>query len=129
AMARHFSRRLGIASPSQEDARALIGAAEQHMRAAEIGPDAFFFTHRGGRNAPDGPLGEALEKAAPLPGALDHALWSQPAPPSMIIDEVERIWSAIDDKDDWQALADTLSTLRLLGIALREVEDLATVSA
>ncbi|WP_310534309.1 protein adenylyltransferase SelO family protein [Novosphingobium sp.] len=134
AMARHFSRRLGIASPSPEDARALIGAAEQHMREREIGPDAFFFTHRGGRNAPDGPLREALAKARPLPGALDHAFWSQPAPPSMVIDEVERIWSAIDDKDDWQALADTLSAIRTLGSALRdvggsgEVEDLATDS-
>lgn len=125
AMARHFSRRLGIAEPSLEDARALIGAAEQHMREREIGPDAFFFTHRGGRNAPDGPLGEALSKARPLPGALDHAFWSEPAPPSMLIEEVERIWSAIDDKDDWQALANTLSAVRILGSALREVEDLA----
>ncbi|MEJ6010980.1 protein adenylyltransferase SelO family protein [Novosphingobium aquae] len=129
AMARHFSRRLGIADPKPEDARELIGAAEKHMREREIGPDAFFFTHRGGRNAPDGPLGEALAKARPLPGALDHAFWSQPAPPTMVIDEVERIWSAIDDKDDWQALADTLSALRTLGSALREVEDLATDSA
>ncbi|MCW1403903.1 YdiU family protein [Novosphingobium sp. MW5] len=119
AMARHFCRRLGVVEPSLDEARAPISAAEKHMRENEIGPDAFFFAHRGGRNRPDGPFGDALAKLQPQPGALDHPIWSSPAPPTMLIDEVERIWSAIDEKDDWQPLADTLSAVRSLGSALR----------
>lgn len=119
AMARHFCRRLGVIEPSLDEAKALIASAERHMRENELGPDAFFFAHRGGRNPPNDPFGEALAKLLPRPGALDHPLWSTPAQPAMLIDEVERIWSAIDEKDDWQVLADTLSAVRTLGSALR----------
>jgi len=35
---------------------------------------------------------------------LDHAYFQRRAPCTMLIDEVERIWSAIADHDDWSAL-------------------------
>ena len=35
------------------------------------------------------------------------------------IEEVERIWAAIADRDDWQPLGDKVAAIRRLGDALR----------
>jgi hypothetical protein len=42
------------------------------------------------------------------------------APPSNHIDEVERIWAAIAERDDWQPLAEHVVAIRRLGAALGE---------
>ncbi len=118
AMARRFAWRLGVAPMNVDQAKLLVGAAEKHMRETGIGPDAFFFEHRGLRDVPDGEFGDMLGRLTPLAGALDDPLWSQIAPPSMLIDEVEAIWSAIDANDDWQMLAEKIGSVRLLGQAL-----------
>ncbi|MEO7246961.1 MAG: protein adenylyltransferase SelO family protein [Novosphingobium sp.] len=118
AMARRFAWRLGVAPIDVDQAKLLVGAAEQYMRESGIGPDAFYFQHRGGRNAPEGEFGEMLARLTPLDGALDHPLWSQPEPPSMLIDEVEAIWSAIDVNDDWQGLGEKIGSIRQFGQAL-----------
>jgi uncharacterized protein YdiU (UPF0061 family) len=115
AMARRFTWRLGVQSRGQKADFPVIAAAEQVMREGAIGPDAFFFTHRGGRQA-SGVLGEALAGYEPLPG--DHPYWSGAAPQSMLIDEVEAIWSAIAEQDDWQPLHDKVAALRAMGEAL-----------
>src|SRR5690606_30408850 len=60
AMIRRFCWRLGVAPAEQDRDIALIEAAEQEMREREIGPDQFFFAHRGGRNA-SGALASALD--------------------------------------------------------------------
>src|SRR5690606_28428223 len=78
-------------------------------------PDAFFFAHRGGRGA-DGDWAQALQLYEPL--ASDHPYWSGAAPQSMLIDEVEAIWSAIADREDWQVLEDKIAALRAMGEAL-----------
>ena len=119
AMARRISARLGIESVSVDQAKLLVGAAEKQMRETGMGPDAFFFTHRGGRHADaTGEFGEMLGRLSPLEGALDHPIWAKTAPPSLLIDEVEAIWSAIDTKDDWQVLAEKIGAIRELGTAL-----------
>jgi hypothetical protein len=87
------------------------------MREGEIGPDEFFFRHRGGRDA-QGALAGALAGYEPIAG--DHPYWSDPAPQAMLIDEVEAIWSAITERDDWQPLEDKVSALRRMGDALGE---------
>ena len=84
------------------------------MREQRIGPDDFFFAHRGGRSA-EGALGEALAGYAALPG--EHAYWSEPAPQAMLIDEVEAIWAAIAKRDDWQPLAAKVESVREMGRA------------
>jgi len=117
ALARRFVWRLGVQSGGREADMALIAAAEQVMRERDIGPDAFFFTHRGGRNA-SGALAEALEANAPVVDA--HSYWKDEAPQSMLIDEVEAIWSAIADRDDWQPLRDKIAAVRAMGKALGE---------
>jgi len=117
AMMRRFCWRLGVASIGPERDLALIEAAEQTMREGGIGPDAFFFAHRGGRNV-DGALTEALDGYEALPS--DHAYWSEGSPQSMLIEEVEAIWSAIAERDDWQPFGEKIDAIRRMGEALGE---------
>ncbi len=117
AMARRFCWRLGIEAVPVKQAKQLVGAAERHMREHGLGPDAFYFAYRGMRQLPDGELGELLARTRPSANS-DHPLWQAAAAPAILIDEVERIWSAIDQKDDWQVLADKISAIRKLGDAL-----------
>jgi len=112
ALARRFVWRLGVESQGLEPDMALIGAAEQAMRERQVGPDAFFFAHRGGRDA-EGPLAEALEGYRPVAG--DHAYWQGDGPQSMLIDEVEAIWAAIAERDDWQPLESKVAAVRAMG--------------
>jgi uncharacterized protein YdiU (UPF0061 family) len=115
AMTRRFCWRLGVSSRGLEADSALIAAAETTMREGEIGPDVFFFRHRGGHGASDA-LAEALAGYASL--ASDDPYWSGPAPQSMLIDEVEAIWSAIAERDDWQPLYNKIAAVRTMGRAL-----------
>jgi uncharacterized protein YdiU (UPF0061 family) len=117
AMSRRFCWRLGVESAGVDADMALIGAAERTMREGELGPDAFFFAHRGGRGA-EGELAEAL--AGRAAAADDHPYWSGDAPQSMLIEEVEAIWAAIAERDDWQPLAAKIAAVRSMGEALGE---------
>jgi uncharacterized protein YdiU (UPF0061 family) len=117
AMARRFCWRLGVASNGVEPDMALITAAERRMRETGAGPDTLFFTHRGGRAA-DGALAEALAQYEPLDSSDPY--WAGEAPQSMLIEEVEAIWAAIDQRDDWQPLCDKVDAVRRMGDALGE---------
>ncbi len=117
AMTRRFCWRLGAEPRGVETDMRLVSAAEAAMAEGGIGPDAFFFAHRGGRAA-TGVLAEALADYAPLP--LDHEYWSDDAPQSMLIDEVEAIWAAIAERDDWAPLKVKVAALRRMGGALGE---------
>jgi hypothetical protein len=39
----------------------------------------------------------------------------------MHIDEVEAIWSAIDERDDWSVLDRKIEAIRLMGAAHRDI--------
>jgi len=119
-----FLWRLGLDAPDAGTARAAVVAAIEALMDSEVLIDRFFFDWRRGER--DGPLyrGERWDKAralmaplAPLPGALDHAYWRGPAPCSMHIEEVEAIWSAIADRDDWEPLAEKVAMVRAMGEA------------
>lgn len=114
-MLRRFCWRLGIESMGEHRDGALIAAAETAMRESGEGPDAFFFRHRGGRNA-EGALAEALAGSVAIGEA--HEYWSDDEPQAMLIDEVEAIWAAIADRDDWRPLEDKIAALRRMGEAL-----------
>ncbi|BBC72295.1 selenoprotein O [Altererythrobacter sp. B11] len=120
AMSRRFTWRLGVASRGIEADFALIEAAERTMRERRIGPDAFFFAHRGGRAA-EGQLAERLQGYEPVDAS--HPYWSGEAPEAMLIEEVEAIWSAIADEDDWEPLSRKVTALRDMGRALGPVPD------
>jgi uncharacterized protein YdiU (UPF0061 family) len=117
AMARRFCWRLGVGTGGVEADLALIAAAERAMVESGTGPDGFFFSHRGGRGA-TGALAEALDGHAPV--ANEHPYWSGNAPETMLIDEVETIWAAIAERDDWEPLAAKISAVRAMGAALGE---------
>ena len=97
--------RLGIARANGAD-RALVSAILNALRSRTVGIDRFFFDWRGGRI----PSGEAYgdpvfdELRSALQGRkqpLAHPYWLDDGPCSMQIEEVEDIWSAIADADDW----------------------------
>ena len=117
AMARRFAWRMGLAPLDVSAAKALIAAAEGHMRAHDLSPDALFFRHRAGRNPPPDDFGALLAEHAPAVD-LSHPLWAEAEPPTLVIEEVERIWAAVDQADDWQPLADKVAAIRRLGEAL-----------
>ena len=117
AMARRFCWRLGVANRGAEADMAVVAAAERQMRETGGGPDAFFFAHRGGRAASGG-LAEALAGYQPLDSSDPY--WAADAPQSMLIEEVEAIWAAIDADDDWQPLYDKVAAVRSMGDALGE---------
>jgi uncharacterized protein YdiU (UPF0061 family) len=117
AITRRFVWRLGVESHGPERDMTLIGAAERTMREDGIGPDAFFFAHRGGRDV-TGELAGALKGYAAIDD--DHPHWSAEAPQSMLIEEVEAIWAAIAERDDWQPLATKIDAVRSMGEAMGE---------
>ncbi|MBW8753060.1 MAG: YdiU family protein [Sphingomonadales bacterium] len=117
AMARRFCWRLGVEERGLEHEMALVTASERFMTESELSPDTLFFRHRGGRDAPAGEFGDLLRLYRPA-GDDSHALWQEDAPPTLVIDEVERVWAAIAEADDWAPLADKVAAIRRLGDAL-----------
>jgi len=120
ALARRFCWRLGIESAGEEADLALFLAAQQHMAEVGMAPDVLYFRHRGGRAAPDDDFGELLAGRTALPGATDHLLWAEDAPPTNHIDVVESLWATIDAGDDWAPLEAHVAAIRRLGEALGE---------
>jgi uncharacterized protein YdiU (UPF0061 family) len=116
AIARRWCWRLGVAAQGLEADTALVTACERVLRESGAGVDAFFFANRGGRGTVSDPaLGEVLSGREPLAG--DHPYWSAPSPQSMLVDEVEAIWAAIAERDDWQPIHAKVAALRRMGEA------------
>ncbi|EIZ78857.1 hypothetical protein WSK_2400 [Novosphingobium sp. Rr 2-17] len=119
AMARRFTWRLGVRAKGAEDDLALIQAAERAMTESGESPDAFFLRHRGARHAGEDGFGVLLRTYAPTDGAdadaADAPFWTETEPPSLPIEEVERIWAAIDQRDDWSELDAKVTVIRELG--------------
>ena len=108
---RRWLWRLGLERLDEERDAMVVAACEAAMSESGEAPDTFFWRHRFGRAA-EGTLAEALNGYQPL-GEPDDT-----PPPSLVIDEVERIWSAIAERDDWQPLFDQVATIRRLGASL-----------
>src|SRR5690606_27793986 len=114
AMIRRFCWTLGVAVSAPERDVTLIEAADRERRESGTGPDQFFVVHRGGRNA-NAPLADALKGREPSDSS--HSYWADPEPQSMLIDEVEEIWSHIAEHDDWAPLERKIVRLRRMGEA------------
>ncbi len=113
AIARRWCWRLGLDPQGVERDAQMVSACEKAMKESGAQPDAFFFAHRGGRGAHS----DLFEGYKPVPDALSHEYWDDDAPQSMLIEEVEAIWSAIDESDDWQPLMNKVAALRRMGKA------------
>jgi len=116
-------RRLGIAPLDQEQDRVLARAIVAALATREVGIDRFFFDWRGGRTAPasiDPAFAALRDLLANRARPLSHAYWSDPEPCSLLIDEVEAIWTAIAEQDDWARFEAKVAAIRRMGDALRE---------
>ncbi len=111
-------RRLGLVSNAESD-RTIVSAMLAVLRRKEVTIDRFFFDWRGGRLPLGGDtvLASLLASREGLPGALDHEYWRGDGPCSMHIDEVEAIWAAISDRDDWAPFDAKIGAIRRMGIA------------
>ncbi|BBD97543.1 YdiU family protein [Sphingobium amiense] len=122
AMQRRFCWRLGVEPTG--DASAMVEAAVRGMVATGTPIDRFFLDWRGGHTASGyesadwSAFRDTIAAFTPVSGARDHAWWADAAPCSMHIEEVEAIWSAIDERDDWQPLHAKVAAIRRMGAAL-----------
>ena len=90
------------------------------MGGDRIPVDLFFSNHRGGDPAVRLADSETYEQF------LTHLAGYQPVaeirmldrPCSMLIEEVESIWAAIAERDDWQPLYDKVEAIRRMGAIL-----------
>ena len=112
--------RLGLVPRGAEDDTALVNAIERALRTDNMQVDRFFFDAFGG-TLPDT---EAFAEARSLVTSYgarkgrNHAYWRDDSPCSMLIGEVEAIWSAIAERDDWSLLNTKIATIRDMGAAL-----------
>ena len=107
---RRWLWRLGLESMGEERDTAVVAACEAAMRESGMAPDDFFHRHRFGRSA-EGALAEVLAGYQ----AIGEPSVAEEPPPSLVIDEVERVWSAIAEGDDWRPLGETVAAIRRLG--------------
>jgi uncharacterized protein YdiU (UPF0061 family) len=113
--------RLGVMPRDSEQDRALVQAVERALRTTGAGIDRFYFDVFGGTlpEAYGEPWTGVREALAAYPAWKDrsHPYWSG-EPCSMLIDEVESIWSAIAERDDWSVLDAKVAKIRAMGEAL-----------
>ena len=118
-------RRLGVAPAGRDRDRGLAAALIHALASREATIDRLFFDWRGGRDpgvdaypsAPFRALANALEGRE---RAQSHPYWTDAQPCSMHIEEVEAIWSAIAERDDWQAFNDKVTAVRRMGSAMEQ---------
>jgi uncharacterized protein YdiU (UPF0061 family) len=123
ALIEALMRRLGVA-PGDSD-RELAGALIRALATRAQPIDRIFFDWRGGRDPGETlyPAEAFRELTALLNGRerpQSHPYWSDPEPCSMPIEEVETIWSAIADADDWQPFDNKVKAVRRMGEAMEQ---------
>ncbi|MGZ3456052.1 MAG: protein adenylyltransferase SelO family protein [Polyangiales bacterium] len=113
-------RRLGLGSRGHDDDMQLVEATFDFLgRAPTVGYEQFFFeTFGGGRpRFLDEAYVRILERFDPIaPRVGPH--FDREAPCTMLIEEVESIWKAISERDDWAPLHAKVSEIRSMGAAL-----------
>jgi uncharacterized protein YdiU (UPF0061 family) len=116
-------RRLGITRG--ENDREITGALIRALATKAQPIDRIFFDWRGGHDPGTKlyPSGEFRDLAKLVEGRerpRTHPYWSDDSPCSMHIDEVEAIWSAIAEADDWQPFNNKVNAVRRLGEAMEQ---------
>lgn len=125
ALDRALIERLGILPIDTEKDTALGQAIIAALYESGVEIDRFFFDWRGGAARGGGydhpafaALTDQLTGYRPN-GSLNHAYWEGDFPCSMHIDEVETIWSRIDEADDWSLFHEKVGAIRAMGEAMR----------
>ena len=111
-----LAARASRAAALERDMRADRARPSGRCARAAIGPDAFFFapSRRPRRRRARWP------RRSPATRRWQTIIPTGPAtrPQAMLIDEVEAIWAAIAERDDWQPLAAKIAAVRAMGEAL-----------
>jgi uncharacterized protein YdiU (UPF0061 family) len=127
--------RLGFKSAGDDLDAALVDRVFAFLEASRAPFDRFFFDWYGGfaseKRAVESPatahyrgrafaaLLELFELYAPAdPSRLARPYFQREGPCSMHIDEVERVWQSIAERDDWSAFDAKIAHARELGDAL-----------
>ncbi len=119
--------RLGVSARGVEVDAALATAVEQALLQSQISIDRFYFDWAGGRlrdaerepTYADAQFEDFRQIVAGFEARIspDHDYW-RGQPCAMPIAEVEAIWSAIAENDDWGLLHAKIGAIRALGDAL-----------
>ncbi|GAA0750401.1 YdiU family protein [Sphingomonas sp. ABOLD] len=113
--------RLGVQPRDDASDRALTEAVEVALNQTGTLLHRFYFDAFGG-TLPERYGAEFAEVRSRLADyrprkARDHVYW-RGAPRSMLIDEVESLWSAIAERDDWAPIEAKIAAIREMGEAL-----------
>jgi len=116
-------KRLGVERRGEEADRTLAAALLRALQSRDATIDRIFFDWRGGSDPgteryPSEPFRALAEALRGRERPKTHAYWTDPAPCSMHIDEVEAIWSAIAHADDWAPFEAKLAAIRRMGEAM-----------
>ena len=117
--------RLGVEPRGDESDAELASALARALETKEATIDRVFFDWRGGRDpgakaCPQEPFRALASLLAGRERAQSHPYWSDSAPCSMHIDEVEAIWDAIASRDDWAPFETKIAAVRRMGEAMKE---------
>jgi serine/tyrosine/threonine adenylyltransferase len=127
--------RLGLESLEPQADALFSQAVWDFLAETRMSYDQFFFDWYGGCSSVDRadrspaaahyrsrsfePVAQAFESyRARDPSRLLHPVFSAAAPPTLVIVEIERIWAAIAEHDDWSAFEAKIAEIRALGAAL-----------
>lgn len=124
ALSKQFLWRLGLQPRGHEKDEAFRQMFETGLHHSGLVPDEAWFAYRGGRvphqsHPAFATFEEELRHYQPVPDALSDDYWAGGGPETMLIDEVESLWSAIATKDDWGPLYAKLERLTEMGKAHR----------
>lgn len=119
-----FLWRLGLEAPDDTSARFFVESAVKALQASDVEIDRFFHDWRSGNTASPlyaaAPWAEpraAFAALTPRPDRVTHAYWDDDLPCSMHIEEVEALWAAIDQDDDWAPFIAKIAAIRRMGAA------------
>lgn len=112
--------RLGVLPSDVEADRALVEQSERALRTSKVGIDRFFDDAFGGELPVSygqewDTVRERLVRYRPR---KERDAYRNGDPCALLIDEVEAIWSAIADADDWSPFDTKIAAIRRLGAAL-----------
>ncbi len=128
--------RMGLNTAGDDADALLVDRVFAFLEASAIGFERFFFETHGGLARVDRahpgseaaldprgdlfvPLRAALEGYAPRdPARAAHPYFARPAPCTLLIDEIEAIWSAIAERDDWAPFVAKLAAIEEMRGAL-----------